>query len=166
MRRIWGIILAAAVLVAAGACAATSDAPSDTAVVERVVDGDTVIVRASGERIRVRLIGVDTPETVKPGAPVECYGPEASAYVHQVLAEGEEVRLEYDLDRLDRYERTLAYVFRERDDLFVNRELVGRGFAVVLTIRPNVAHLGEFAAAERAARAARRGLWGACSRAP
>jgi micrococcal nuclease len=129
--------------------------------VERVVDGDTVIVRLAGARERVRLIGVDTPETVKPGSPVECFGKAASKFAHGLL-DGERVRLEQDAEARDRYGRLLAYVHRIRDDLFVNAELVRRGYAQPLTIPPNVRHADEFAALARAARANGRGLWGAC----
>ena len=89
----------------------------------------------------MRYIGVDTPETVKPGSPVECYGKAASA-ANRRLVEGEPVRLVGDVEARDRYGRRLAYVYRSRDDLFVNAELVRGGYATVLTIPPNVAHAG------------------------
>jgi micrococcal nuclease len=123
-----------------------------------VVDGDTIHVE-SGET--VRYIGVDTPETVKPGSPVECFGKAASAANHR-LVDGEEVRLVEDAEARDRYGRTLAYVYRVRDGLFVNAELVRGGFATPLTIPPNVAHADEFVRLARQARRNRRGLWAAC----
>jgi micrococcal nuclease len=129
-----------------------------SAVVERVVDGDTIVLRG-GER--VRYIGVDTPESVKPGTPVECFA-KAAGRENARLVEGRRVRLEYDAERRDRYGRTLAYVRRERDGLFVNAELVRRGYAVPLSIPPNVAHAGEFRRLARAARKAGRGLWSRC----
>ena len=91
-------------------------------IVERVVDGDTIIVRGVG---RVRLIGVDTPETVAPGRPVEFFGREASAFAKRLL-EGRRVRLEYDRERTDRYGRTLAYVHLA-DGTFANAEIIRRG---------------------------------------
>ena len=111
----------------------------------RVVDGDTIRVVQDGREEAVRYIGVDTPETVKPGSPVECYGKAASA-ANRRLVEGEPVRLVDDVEARDRYGRRLAYVYRSRDDLFVNAELVRDGYATVLTIPPNVAHADEFAA--------------------
>ncbi len=125
---------------------------------DRVVDGDTVIV--SGER--VRLIGIDAPESVKPDSPVECYGPEASAALSRLLPRGTPVVLEYDIERRDRYDRTLAYVWLPRPAALVNAALVSQGFATVATFPPNVAHLADLEAAEDAARAADRGLWSAC----
>jgi micrococcal nuclease len=123
------------------------------------VDGDTVIV--DGER--VRLIGIDAPESVKPDSPVECFGPEASAELKQLLPRRTPVLLEYDLDREDQYGRTLAYVWLTDPPRLINAELVRDGYATVATYRPNVAHLEELQAAEDTARAAERGLWSTCS---
>ena len=133
------------------------DAPAtgSAARVVRVVDGDTIVV---GDE-RVRLIGVDTPESVKPGTPVECFAREASAFVKKLLT-GRNVRLELDVEKRDRYGRLLAYVYR--DDLFVNAELVRRGYASVATFPPNVRHVDEFVRLQREARGASRGLWRAC----
>ena len=134
---------------------------TSTARVVRVVDGDTIRVVQDGREEAVRYIGVDTPETVKPGSPVECYGKAASA-ANRRLVEGEAVRLVGDAEDRDRYGRRLAYVYRSRDDLFVNAELVRGGYATVLTIPPNVAHADEFDSLARRARRNRRGLWGEC----
>jgi micrococcal nuclease len=131
---------------------------SSTARVERVVDGDTIVL-AGGER--VRYIGVDTPESVKPGTPVQCFAKQASAF-NERLIDGQQVRLRYDAERVDRYGRTLAYVYRVRDGLFVNAELVRRGYARTLTIPPDVSHAAEFARLARTARSRARGLWSAC----
>ena len=130
----------------------------DTSV-ERIVDGDTLVV-AGGHR--VRLIGVDTPETKDPRKPVQCFGREASAYVSSLLREGEGVRLVGDVEERDVYGRTLAYVYRLADGLFVNAALVREGYAQVLTIPPNVAHAEEFVALARDARERGRGLWSSC----
>jgi micrococcal nuclease len=130
--------------------------------IERVVDGDTIIARLdSGARERVRLIGVDTPESVKPGTPVQCFALRASALTKSLL-EGRRVRLVLDAEPRDRYDRLLAYVYRLPDGLFVNAELVRRGFAQTLTIPPNVRFAERFAALARQARDAGRGLWAAC----
>src|SRR5438034_4441278 len=112
--------------------------------VTRVVDGDTVHVRIGGADEAVRYIGVDTPETVKPNTPVQCFGKAASAFNHRMV-EGEPVRLRFDAERRDRYGRLLAYVYRARDGLFVNAALVRGGYATTLTIPPNTAHAGQFA---------------------
>jgi micrococcal nuclease len=123
-----------------------------------VVDGDTIVL-TGGER--VRYIGVDTPESVKPGTPVQCYA-KAASHANERMVAGEPVRLRFDAERRDRYGRLLAYVYRASDGLFVNAELVRRGYAVTLTIPPNVAHAAEFAHLARSARRAGRGLWSAC----
>ena len=129
--------------------------------VTRVVDGDTVEARVDGATEDVRYIGVDTPESVKPETPVECYGLEASHF-NERLVEGEAVRLELDAERRDPYGRLLAYV--HLGDRFVNAELVRGGYATTLTIPPNDRFAGLFDRLEREASAAGRGLWGACDR--
>jgi micrococcal nuclease len=110
----------------------------------------------------VRLIGIDTPETVDPRRPVGCYGQEASARTKELLPPGTVVELVRDTEERDRYGRLLAYVHRARDGRFVNLELLRDGSAQLLTIPPNVAHTIELRTAERAARAEGRGLWSAC----
>jgi micrococcal nuclease len=129
------------------------------AYVSRVVDGDTVEVRLDGETEDVRYIGVDTPETVKPGAPVDCFGPQASSFNH-ALVEGRRVRLVFGAERRDHYGRLLAYVYL--GDRFVNAELVRRGLARTLTIPPNDRFAEQLKRLEIAAARAGRGLWGAC----
>ena len=128
----------------------------------RVVDGDTIRVRIKGREERVRLVGIDTPESVKPGTPVQCFALAASARTKALLPKGSAVRLVRDVEERDRYGRLLAYVYRARDDLFVNLALVREGYAVVLTVPPNVAHTGEFVAAAGDAREHGRGLWSRC----
>ncbi|MDQ3725528.1 MAG: thermonuclease family protein [Actinomycetota bacterium] len=132
---------------------------SAQAYVSRVVDGDTIEVQLDGREEDVRYIGVDTPETVKPGAPVECFGPQASSFNHR-LVEGERVRLVFDEERRDVYDRLLAYVYL--DGRFVNAELLRRGLARTLTIPPNDRFAGRLKRLEIAAARAGRGLWGAC----
>jgi micrococcal nuclease len=135
----------------------------DDAEVVRVVDGDTLVVRVDGREERVRLIGIDTPETVHPQRAVECFGREASAHTSRLVGPGTAVRLVYDVERTDRFDRTLAYLYRLDDGLFVNLALVLDGFAQVATFPPNVAHAEDFLAAQREARDAGRGLWTACA---
>jgi micrococcal nuclease len=135
-------------------------APEPARVV-RVVDGDTVVVRTGDRTERVRYIGVDTPESVKPGTAVQCFG-KAAAAANRRLVQGRAVRLVPDREARDRYGRTLAYVYRASDGLFVNAELVRRGYAKPLAIRPNVAHREELGRLAATARAAGRGLWSRC----
>jgi micrococcal nuclease len=133
--------------------------PGSPALMTRVVDGDTAEARLSGASIDVRLIGVDTPETVHPFEPVECFGPAASSFTRRSL-EGERIRLEFDVQRRDQYGRTLAYVWL--GDRLFNRVLVARGFAQVATYPPNVKYVEQFIRAQRSAREHDRGLWKAC----
>ncbi len=129
--------------------------------VVKVVDGDTIDVQLGAARERVRYIGIDTPETKDPRRPVQCYGPEAADFNAQLVA-GERVRLVRDVQARDRYGRLLAYVYRVRDELFVNAELARRGYAQPLRIAPDVRYADRFAALARAAREDGRGLWAAC----
>ena len=130
--------------------------------VVRVVDGDTLEVEPNpslelAEGNHVRLIGVDTPETVHPSRPVEYFGREASAFTRR-LCEGRRVRLEFDpAAGHDRYGRTLAYVYLE-DGTFLNAEIIRQGYGFAYTRFP-FTHLEEFRALEREARDQRRGLW-------
>ena len=132
------------------------------AVVERVVDGDTIIVTINGSRERVRLLGVDTPESVAETRPDQCYGAESAAYLTSMLPEGTEVTLIRDVEARDQYDRLLAYVVRTSDQLFVNLDLLERGFAGVLIYEPNSHYRNLFETAEDAAFQAGIGLWGAC----
>jgi micrococcal nuclease len=128
-----------------------------TVTVERVVDGDTFETSVAGRRESVRLIGVDTPETVAPGRPVEPYGPQASAFAKHWLA-GHPLRLAGDAEPRDRYGRLLAYAWLG-DGTFWNALLLAEGYAETLTIAPNDTFAGLFARLAAAARSAHRGLW-------
>ena len=119
-----------------------------TAIVSRVIDGDTIEL-STGKC--VRLIGVDTPEEV------EYYGEEASAFTKRI-AEGKTVRLEFDVEQRDRYGHLLAYVYLE-DGTFLNAEIVRQGYGQILTIPPNVKHAKEFLKFQQVAQYAGRGLW-------
>jgi micrococcal nuclease len=127
--------------------------------VTRVVDGDTIHVMHDGDDVTIRLIGVDTPETVAPDQPVECYGPQASRFTTSELT-GRRITLEFDRQLLDPFDRTLAYVWLG-DELF-NETLVNEGYAEAKTYPPNTRYQSHLDAAEDAARASDRGLWGAC----
>ena len=154
------VVLALAVLVG-GRQVVAGGGPPAAGTVERVVDGDTFVLEGGD---RVRLLGIDTPETVDPDRPVGCFGPQASAYTKHLLT-GRRVRLVYDRERRDVYDRLLAYVYLERPaapDLFVNARLVSAGYARTLSIPPNTAHAAQLAALERAAALAGRGLWSSC----
>jgi micrococcal nuclease len=143
-------------LLAAG-CGASGN--GHTARVERVVDGDTIVVRLDGRRERVRYIGVDTPESVKPGTRVQCFAKSAAA-ANRRLVEHRDVRLDYDAELRDRYGRLLAYVYV--GDRFVNAELIRRGYGKPLEIPPNVAHAVELRRLAAGARRGRLGLWSRC----
>jgi micrococcal nuclease len=156
------------VCLLAGACASgpaapfTPGAPGE-AVVTDVIDGDTLDVEVGAGAVeRVRLIGIDTPESVDPDRPVECHGPEAAALLAALVPPGTTVRLERDEEARDRYGRLLAYVFRADDGLFVNEAVAAAGEAELLEIPPNTAYGSQLRAVAGASRAAGVGLWGAC----
>jgi micrococcal nuclease len=129
------------------------------AYVARVVDGDTIEAQIGDRLEDVRYTGVDTPETVKPDTPVQCFGPQASSFNHR-LVENRQVRLVFGVERRDIYGRLLAYVYLGHR--FVNAILVRRGFARSLTIPPNDRFAPLFRRLELGAARAGRGLWGEC----
>ena len=135
-------------------------------IVIEVIDGDTVDVRLVGGDERVRLLGIDTPETVDPRRPPECFGAEASSRTHELLPPGTAVILERDVEPRDHFGRLLAYVYRRSDRLLVNHRLVAEGLATPLSIAPNTARQAELASAAIEARRRGRGLWSACARDP
>ncbi len=159
-------VVAVAVLVTAWTGAFdSSGGPSASAgegTVVQVIDGDTVDVDVSGSKERVRLIGVDTPESVARDRPDQCFGVEASEHTKKLLPAGTVVRLERDEVSRDRYGRLLAYVYRVDDDLLVNLDLIQGGFADAVTFGDNEALYDTFVAAEATARADGTGLWSAC----
>jgi micrococcal nuclease len=155
-----------AVTVALGACSTSPDPPPEPAPGERlvvpvlrVVDGDTIHVELSSEDVTIRLIGIVTPEVDGPFTDRECFGALASGHAHE-LFDGTIVELEFDIERLDRFGRTLAYVWL--DDVLTNELLVRDGYEVVTTFPPNVRYVDRFLEAERAARDEGAGLWSAC----
>ena len=127
----------------------------ETCHIERVVDGDTLVLAGSNQR--VRLIGSDTPETVKPNWPVEPWGPEATAFTREFLSGGA-ARLEFDGPRRDKYGRMLAHVWV--DGRMLNEELIRAGLArAELKYRYSADKKARFRRAEAEAKAARRGIW-------
>ena len=187
MKRLW-LAVVAPVLLVSEACGAAVDlavqAPAtfaaepggfEVARVTRVIDGDTIEVeiveRAEGpgagaaemgERHDVRLVGIDTPESVDPRSPVECFGEEASAAT-TALIDGEEVTLVKDVEETDGYGRLLRYIYLGEE--MVNARLVVNGYAQVYTYPPNVRHADLFVQLQREARQDDRGLWapGTCN---
>ncbi|HEX4669484.1 MAG TPA: thermonuclease family protein [Solirubrobacterales bacterium] len=156
------LLVAAAVLLRPweqDARAGDAGLASAVATVVRAVDGDTIEVQIGAELEDVRYIGVDTPETVKPGTPVQCFGHRASDFDRR-LVEHRAVRLVFGVERRDVYGRLLAYVYVGHR--FVNAELVRRGLARTLAIPPNTLHRALFRRLELGAARAGRGLWGAC----
>lgn len=129
--------------------------------VVRVVDGDTVVLLIDGKQTTVRLIGVDTPETVHPQKPVEAYGKEASRFLGNLL-KGEAVYLDFEPggSALDKYGRTLAYLYRAPDGLFVNLEIIRQGYGHAYTRFP-FQYMDLFRAFEVRARESGKGLWDA-----
>lgn len=146
----------------------TSLEESDLYLVTKVVDGDTITVSQSGskdgEKQTVRLIGIDTPETVHPTKPVQCFGLEASNKMKE-LVDGKEVRLEFDVSQgeQDAYGRTLAYIFLP-DDTFVNEYLIRNGYAYEYTYDSAYKYQARFKKAQKDAELGQKGLWapGAC----
>ena len=126
--------------------------------VVRVIDGDTVKIDYNGKATNVRLIGVDTPETVHPNKPVEAYGKESSNFTKNLL-QGESVYLRYGTERTDNFGRLLAYLYRAPDGLFVNLEIVRQGYGHAHTQFP-FKHIELFRYYGNRARTAGKGLYG------
>lgn len=163
-RRFVLVVLALAVLIVVRLWRDQSRPPPPEALaegnyrVQRVVDGDTLLLT---NRAWVRLIGADTPETVRPNHPVEPFGPEATEFTRRFVARGNgSVRLQFDRERVDKYERFLAYVWV--DDRMLNEELIRAGLATAETgFRYSSAMKLRFRRAEEEARAAGRRIWSA-----
>ena len=138
---------------------AASTEPEVWFTVTRVVDGDTFWVDDGSEKgMKIRLIGIDAPELRNTGTrPKGFFGAESTSYLRELLR-GKKVRLEYDVSRLDRYRRTLAYAYLE-DGTFINAELVRNGYATVMTMPPNVKYAETFNELASKARKQKKGLW-------
>lgn len=146
---LWTAAIGVPVLVMTSVWAVTTfadDDGRDQATVVRVIDGDTIDVDLAGEETRVRLLNIDTPETKHPDEPVQCLGPEATDFLESLLPVGAEVELEYDIEREDRYGRTLAGVFRA--DSLVNAEIAAAGLGIAVVYEPNRKFYDEVKAAE------------------
>ena len=137
----------------------TSEPNQEWYPVTKVVDGDTFWVdNGTSKGIKIRLTGIDAPESQKRWKKEEgYYGKESKAYLTQLI-KGKKVRLETDIDSLDRYGRTLSYVYLE-DDTFVNAVLLKEGYAVIMTVSPNVRYADLFYKLQVQARENNRGLW-------
>lgn len=161
-----GAVLTWAVLSAVGSPApsgsaarpATGSSGGTSGVIERVVDGDTVVVALDGRRERVRLLNINTPETVAENKPVECLGPEASAFTKGLLPSGAPVRLAYDVERKDQYGRLLAAVYTA-DGRNVSVEVARQGLAFAVTFGANRRFRPVVQAAMEEAKRAQRGLF-------
>ena len=130
--------------------------PTEGFLVTRVIDGDTIEIEGGQ---RVRYIGIDTPETVDPRKPVQCFGIEASSK-NKELVSGKRVRLEKDVSETDKYGRLLRYVYV--GDTFVNLELVKRGYAYAYSYPPDIKYQNQFTDVQRLAKEQNVGLWGSC----
>lgn len=189
MRRTWRLLLGTLAAAAVAACVGGSATPGastpsasptlaevtdlapvgdlERAEVVRVVDGDTVIIDRGRGNERLRYIGIDAPESVKPDTPVEFMGHEASA-ANAALVDGRTVWLERDVSDRDRFDRLLRYVWLRDGDAwtFVNLELVRQGYAQVSTFPPDVRWRDVFRDAQRGAREGGLGLWGPATPVP
>lgn len=169
------ISLGAAALVAGGYFISATEAPSpaaagsdlcnvgscEHAAVDRVIDGDTLDVLIDGDTRRVRVLGIDTPETKKPGEPVECFGPEATARAEALLPHGSPVTVVTDdrADTIDKYGRDLRHITIGDDNL--GQVLVSEGYAQTTAFPHSLAE--QYSQAETTARDQGHGLWGACA---
>lgn len=144
--------------------ASSSSQLQKTYLVTKVIDGDTIEVNINGQLAKLRLIGIDTPETVDPRRAVGCFGKKASDETKRLL-EGKSVILTKDVSETDKYNRLLRYVFLPlgNGNLFVNDYLIRQGFAKILTYPPDIKYDSRFVQAEKEARDNLRGLWGECN---
>ncbi|MEM7326472.1 MAG: thermonuclease family protein [Actinomycetota bacterium] len=147
---------------ATASVATTADGETVVGTVVFVIDGDTVDLDIEGQRERVRLLGIDAPESVHRSVPEQCYGAESAAALTELLPIGSQVVLERDKDPRDRFGRLLLYVYRAEDDLFVNRWLVRNGLADTAFYEPNTARADTLTEARAAARSEGAGLWSDC----
>ena len=145
----------------AGALLTGCDDGSGEGTVVRVVDGDTLVAVVAGEETTIRLLNIDTPETKHPDLPVQCLGPEATDFLAERLPAGTEIELEYDEERLDRYDRTLAGVYESGS--LVNAEIAAEGLGVPVYFEPNDRFLPEVEEAAATAQSEGLGLFSAAT---
>lgn len=115
--------------------AGSSGGDGEAATLVRVVDGDTLVVELDGQEERIRLLNIDTPETVHPQRPVECMGPEATERMEELVSPGAQLTLKFDEERTDQYDRLLAGVFL--DAVFINEQMARDGFGAPVHYAPN-----------------------------
>ncbi|MCU6481988.1 thermonuclease family protein [Arthrobacter sp. A2-55] len=156
--RLW-IILGVVVAMLASFISCSVIANADTGTVKSITDGDTLVISVGGANKTIRLLNVDTPETKDPAKDVECLGPEATEFLTQTLPAGTKVKLKYDVERKDKYGRTLAAVFT-KDGTLVNAEIARAGLGTALVVGRNSAFLEQVKAAQEQAKAAQKGLFG------
>ncbi|GAP77948.1 hypothetical protein Y09_0766 [Brachybacterium sp. SW0106-09] len=145
----------------AGSLLTGCDDGSGEGTVVRVVDGDTLVAVVAGEETTIRLLNIDTPETKHPDLPVQCLGPEATDFLAERLPAGTEIELEYDEERLDRYDRTLAGVYESGS--LVNAEIAVEGLGVPVYFEPNDRFLPEVEEAAATAQSEGLGLFSAAT---
>ncbi|MEO1058425.1 MAG: thermonuclease family protein [Actinomycetota bacterium] len=155
-------VLALVLVGAISSCAAADDPDDGAAAVVEIIDGDTLVARFGSRTETIRLIGIDTPETVHPDRPVECFGPEATAFLTDLLPPGTGIRVHRDVVARDHFDRLLGYVYRTSDGLFVNAEIIAQGLGRPLSIAPNDIYAVEFVKRATEAERANRGVWAAC----
>lgn len=128
---------------------------SNAVFIEKVIDGDSVEANIRGKKEQIRFIGIDAPElSQKP------WGKRSRKFLEELIsASGWQVRLEYDVDKRDKYNRILAYLW-SRDNRLINEEILSSGYAVLYTFPPNVKHIDRLSAAQVIARENKRGIWG------
>lgn len=160
---------ALASLAMLAAIAGCSPAPGQIAsgsperpVVAEVIDGDTILVDFGPSAEPVRLLGVDTPETLDPNRPVQCYGAQATAFVEELIPPGTPLRVERDEQARDHFGRLLLYVFRADDDTFINAALIAQGYADISVFEPNTAYATTLGELHTSALTRGVGLWGVC----
>jgi len=165
-RSCWGSRLAgslvAGLMLATGCGTAATERTSEAVTVIEIVDGDTVDLRFGSTVERVRLLGIDAPESVHPTIPEQCFGAEAAAELANLVPVGTEVEVFRDSQARDHFGRLLLHVVRAGDGLLINHRLVERGLAEATFYEPNTHFRAEFLTAERQARHEGRGLWGRC----
>lgn len=154
---IFSISAGLAISLVLGATACT-DGNSDTGTVVSITDGDTLVATVNGKDEKIRLLNIDTPETKDPKQPAECLGPEATDFLAKLLPVGSTIKLMYDVERKDKYDRTLAAVFTPGDD-FVSAEIARAGLGTAVSFGKNTKFLPPVEEAQKEAKAGSRGIY-------